>query len=741
MAFDIEAAKKDGYSDQEIADYLAKQNNFDAAGARKGGYSDAEIIKHLSSKAPAPKEEPKAAPQEDTSFFGGLRRAGLLPSEKEGEGPSIGSLVQNVFTAPLGGFMKAAADIPVGLAQLAVNALGSDATKDQINEWVKAYNRFGNTSEATRFVGSMALPIGGALKAQSAAGAIGKSALMGGAVASLTPTETTTEAFWGDKAFQAGVGAVLGGLIPAASIGLGKIASILDDVNISRAAKNEAIRKYLVEKAGPDAPEVVQKLRNAGELVSGSKPTVAEAVSDIPSAAGLMAEQGRVAGKTTDFVTREAEQAAARQKALGSIATPRGITQEEMMAAREVATAPAREGALSQANIYGRVAPGLEADIAAREQGAISALQVQGKTATEAAQAGVRYAEGKPGWLSNADRAVEFKQAAIDSGDIKAQRNAEQAFKTMQLKSLKDEGFFPLETSAVKDKISSIASTPGLRAKEGIPEALADISKKLDSFTSDTGIINSADLYAIRQNIGNDIKAALAGRNVTPDEKVIAGISSSVQKSIDEAITKASGSSLWNNYLKNYSKYSQRLDRMKVGQALMDKLGGVGKFDKEQAGAFAQAVSKPSPIIKEATGTTAEKALEDVLTPRELSTVASVVADLKRSKKAAELASKVEKPTGKVGGNLPDVNLLDRTATIVESILRYMRQGDQKKMDLLVADLMLDPQKMADFISAVPKDKMGTVVKGMKLTSSPETVRALEQRFGIAVGQDIRREE
>ena len=48
MAFDVEGAKKAGYSDAEIAAHLAQQSNFDVAGAKKAGYSDADIVKHLS---------------------------------------------------------------------------------------------------------------------------------------------------------------------------------------------------------------------------------------------------------------------------------------------------------------------------------------------------------------------------------------------------------------------------------------------------------------------------------------------------------------------------------------------------------------------------------------------------------------------------------------------------------------------------------------------------------------------
>jgi hypothetical protein len=47
MAFDIEGARKAGYSETEIADHIAKTANFDAPKARQAGYSDSEIIKHL----------------------------------------------------------------------------------------------------------------------------------------------------------------------------------------------------------------------------------------------------------------------------------------------------------------------------------------------------------------------------------------------------------------------------------------------------------------------------------------------------------------------------------------------------------------------------------------------------------------------------------------------------------------------------------------------------------------------
>lgn len=58
--FDVDGARKAGYSDAEIADHLATTRSFDAAGARKAGYSDSDIVGHLSAgstaaAAPAPR--------------------------------------------------------------------------------------------------------------------------------------------------------------------------------------------------------------------------------------------------------------------------------------------------------------------------------------------------------------------------------------------------------------------------------------------------------------------------------------------------------------------------------------------------------------------------------------------------------------------------------------------------------------------------------------------------------------
>jgi len=48
MPYDVQGARKAGYSEAEIAEYLGEKLRFDVNGARKAGYSDAELVQFLS---------------------------------------------------------------------------------------------------------------------------------------------------------------------------------------------------------------------------------------------------------------------------------------------------------------------------------------------------------------------------------------------------------------------------------------------------------------------------------------------------------------------------------------------------------------------------------------------------------------------------------------------------------------------------------------------------------------------
>lgn len=64
MPFDVAGARQAGYSDDDIADFLAAQSGFDLAGATKAGYSASEVIGFLAAAGARPARGP-APPDDD----------------------------------------------------------------------------------------------------------------------------------------------------------------------------------------------------------------------------------------------------------------------------------------------------------------------------------------------------------------------------------------------------------------------------------------------------------------------------------------------------------------------------------------------------------------------------------------------------------------------------------------------------------------------------------------------------
>ena len=97
MTFDVLGARSAGFSDDEIANHLAQQNQFDIEGARGAGFSSAEIIDHLvpPMAAPAPEEpsEEGFLPQLKGSFLSTLTEGNprLGARAVEGLGRAFGS--------------------------------------------------------------------------------------------------------------------------------------------------------------------------------------------------------------------------------------------------------------------------------------------------------------------------------------------------------------------------------------------------------------------------------------------------------------------------------------------------------------------------------------------------------------------------------------------------------------------------------------------------------------------------
>lgn len=586
-------------------------------------------------------------------------------------------------------------------------------------------------SPVNRFIPSGGQVTGGLI--QKGVNAIGGGAIQAG----LSPSGKEDSSYVTDKLFNMGLGAFVGGIVPPTTKALSYIKEQLSNLPITAANKEAAARRYIESLVGSEKEQVITALKTAGEIVSGSKPTTAEALAGTPTAIGLVKEQQRLASQVNtqpQFAQRAQAQAAARkQELVGQFGTAQDLTNAEI--ARTAETAPLRQTALEQANVYGQIVPKLESDIAARQAAVVQNLQAQGKTATEEAQALLRESTAPVGgqisaiagmpmkypdrYTGNYNLAKSLSSAVQEFTDPIAQRKAELAFKQLQLKSVADEGFYPLTTQPIISKIDASLNRVGDRSNALLVNSLQGLRTKLANLADENGIINSVDLYNVRKEIGSDIKSFLTQRN-EPFGAQATNVETSIKKILDKSINDASGTQIWSEYLSKFADHSKKINQMKVGQELIDKLS-LNLTDVEKAGKFASAVDNSASLIKRTTGAQRYETLSDFLTPEQIKSVESVRADLARSQKAIEIGKGVRTLGDEAfagGEKVP--GMISSKITVLKSVLDTLKTGSQKQLDLKMTELMLDPKKLADFLEVMPKKQSSLITSSLMAKMSPE---------------------
>ena len=695
----------------------------------------------MSASAPAPTKPQVQAPQANVAP---QPQAGMM-EQMFGTGSPTYSLLRGAVVEPI-----------LGVNQMLANSgLFGDAISQGANQMVQreraAYEegqrRTGRTGfDVTQLAGAVLSPINKLLPASTAttvSGKIAQGAAGGSLFAGMMPTAGTEENYLSDKLFQIGLGGLIGGAIPLTTITAGGISDFLKSLPVTAGNKKAALQDYIANLTGDKKAEAVAALRNAGQIVKGSNPTAAEALAEVPSAIGLVKEQQRLT-RTTDtavpFLERSKDQAAARKKSL----TDTFGTDTDLAAAkalRESETKALREEALSQANVAGKVEPQLLADIAAKERAVLENYKGKLGAQWEEAQAIQRantwtpvpgYPRFPARYSPNYDLAKSLVGAKQEFTSGVAQRTAELNFKRMQLKSVRDEGFYPLETAPLLTNIDQRMSTVGERSNAMLVSSLAKMRDKLASFTDENGIINSVDLYNVRKEIADDIRGFIAEKNIPSFGAQAANVETSLKKMLDASINKASGTELWTQYLSKFTDHSRKINQMGIGQEIADKLT-LNINDVEKVGVFANAVNNAASLIKRNTGAQRYEKLSDILTPEQTKVIDNVYADLSRKAKSETAARQVrESQPNMLSGaqNIP--SFFSAKITAAKTILEGLRRGGQTQLDRNVAELLLDPVKLADFIDAIPKKDAPSIAEAIMAKLPDNTRRAFAEHLSLA---------
>ena len=588
------------------------------------------------------------------------------------------------------------------------------------------FQTLGNVvSPVNRLVGATQAPVAGAgLMAN-----IARSGSTGAALSALQPVNAPVEQFGERKLEQMATGFILGPIVEGGVKAVGGLLNTLKGLTPS--GRQEFMQKQLNELAGPDRTKVIEALRDAKEIVSGSRPTAAQAISDIPTAIELAAAQKKLAAKPKvagSFEERLVEQQAARARELQSISGTEA-QRAALIAEREGVTTPMREAALEQTNLAGPIFTKLEKEISDKFNSLAAAEQTSGMTGLAATIQKSLAEKGKPGWLSAGDIASEAAGRAKAYKELAGTLRGEAQLKQFQLNSLEQNGFFPLRASDLTDQLDkAIRGTVSDQSKA----VLQGIRDKVVSKADENGLLNSRDVYENIRKISNQDVAKMLNLG---EQYASGGIPQQAAKAlgnakqfIDASLNKSSDG-LWSKYLTSYADYSKKLNRMEVGDYLSKSLNT--PLGKESAGQFATAVENAAQTIKKSTGIPRFEKLSDVLTPKEVASVNNVLADLKRSSKSEELARKVSALD--ISG--PDVakeapQFLDRTFTLMKAAVEYLQKGNADAYNKKMAELMMNPGALAQFMTVgIPKSRTDEFVSSlMKLMDAP-TRAAFTQSF------------
>ena len=590
------------------------------------------------------------------------------------------------------------------------------------------YQMLGNViSPVNRLVGVTQAPLQGAgLMAN-----IARSGSTGAALSALQPVNAPVDQFAERKLEQMATGFVLG---PVVEGGVKAIGGLLNTLKgLTPTGRQEFMQKQLNELAGADRTKVIEALRDAKELVSGSRPTAAQAISDIPTAVELAAAQSKLASKAKvagQFQERLVEQQAARAREIQSVAGTEA-QKAALIAEREGVTTPMRETALEQTNLAGPIFTKLEKEISDKFNSLAAAEQTSGMTGLAATIQKSVAEKGQPGWLSAGDIASEAAGRAKAYKELAGTLRGEAQLKQFQLNSLEQNGFFPLRASDLTDQLDkAIRGTVSDQSKA----VLQGIRDKVVSKADENGLLNSRDVYENIRKISNQDVAKMLNLG---EQYASGGIPQQAAKAlgsakqfIDASLNKSSDG-LWGKYLTSYADYSKKLNRMEVGDYLSKSLNT--PLGKESAGEFATAVENAAGTIKKSTGIPRFEKLSDVLSSSEVASVNNVLADLKRDSKAKELARKVGALD--VGG--PDVlkeapQLLNRTYTVMKAAVEYLQRGNADAYNKQMAELMMNPGALAQFMTVgIPKGRTNEFVSSMMKLMDAPTRSAFIQSFTV----------
>jgi hypothetical protein len=509
MAFDIEGARKAGYSDAEIADHLAKSSGFDAVGARKSGYSDAELIEHLSKKTA--KTEP-AKPVEK-SF--GQKAIEFVEPTVEALGAVGGGALG--LASPIPGGTAIGAGLGYGLAKGGVRAA------KQFLGYEQPRNALSNLTQ-----GAQDVLIGGSMEA-------------GGQIVA---PYLAKAAGWATDAVTGTLGKVRAARIANESLGPDREAVI----NALRSApEGQTASQATADINSPTWQALAQRsaARDPRFFGSGMTPTqLRESTTTL----------GDLAGGTNQTQMRSAAEGAVRRLNDDLIPT---LKNELDVANIAGVKKPLLEG---QANRFGEAAASKVEDVRRFTAAGVRAGE---RAANTTLVPGYPMVPGRYTYMGELEKRAE--QVAQQAADASLPFGEASRFAQSAADSLAAHGLKPLEFGAIQNSIVSTLKKPEFAGNKDVSAVLKRVVSDVAEWTGNGGVIDAYALDSIRKNsVNGAIRELYPAADKNVQKELAASMLTKVKSLIVDAIENAGGAG-YGKYLSDYATGRQAINQTKLG--------------------------------------------------------------------------------------------------------------------------------------------------------------------------------
>jgi hypothetical protein len=452
--------------------------------------------------------------------------------------------------------------------------------------------------------------------------------------------------------------------------------------------------KMVGQALGDNLPKAREILRQAsGDLTASQAlaaidPKTGQTVLNAPTAQALLQ---RAQARDPEFFTslfgkQEAQRLLELQKIAGGVdQTAARAAQEEMKKALNERLIPVLQGEMNAANIGGQMLPTLRsmeatsAENAAKSVEDVRRMVAAGERAGERAKTTVTV-PGQPRvpgrYTYMGELVGKADQVASDAAKGSLRFGQARDFAKAAREDLEAAGVKELTGDSVVASINRKLSDPKIAGNRDIEAVLKQVSKDIQKWSKNGGVIDAWALDSIRKNsVNSAIQKLYPAASSQSNKALAAKVVESIKPAIIDAVEDAGGTG-YRKYLTDYATSAQKIDQKKLGATLLDLYQ-----------------RSPKEFVRWVEGNAPEK-VEDIfgpgsynifkeLSPETQATLQRVAGDITRE----DIIKEQAKAGGKRFEDILQTNLsffrrphiLSRKATVMNTVLDHLEGRVSKK--------------------------------------------------------------